>query len=90
MFGEQIPRAFLAECYAQAERADCILIVGTSATVTPAAWFPEIVLNRGGTLIEINTEPTPFSPHCAASLRGASGEILPQVVDAVRHQLAQP
>jgi NAD-dependent deacetylase len=84
MFGEPIPRAFLAECYAQAERADCIMIVGTSATVTPAAWFPEIVLDRGGTLIEVNTDPTPFSAHCVASLRGPSGEILPRIVDEVR------
>jgi NAD-dependent deacetylase len=66
-----------------------MLIVGTSATVTPAAWFPEIVLDRGGALIEINTEPTPFTPHCVASLRGASGEILPQIVDAVRQRLAE-
>jgi len=87
MFGEPIPRAFLEECHAQAERADCIMIVGTSATVTPAAWFPEIVLERGGSLIEINTEPTPFSEHCVASLRGPSGAILPLVVEAVRAEL---
>jgi NAD-dependent SIR2 family protein deacetylase len=65
------------------------MIVGTSAAVTPAAWFPEIVLERGGTLIEINTEPTPFSEHCVASLRGASGELLPLVVDAVKQRLTQ-
>lgn len=88
MFGEQIPRAFLAECYAQAERADCCVIAGTSATVTPAAWFPEIVLNNGGTLIEVNTAPTPFSPHCAAVLRGPSGELLPRLLERVRAEVA--
>lgn len=86
MFGEPIPRAFLAECQAQAERADCMIIVGTSASVTPAAWFPEMVLERGGALIEINVEPTPFSPHCAASLRGAAGEILPLILDVIKEQ----
>jgi NAD-dependent deacetylase len=89
MFGEPIPVTFLRVCHAPAERADCMLIVGTSATVTPAAWFPEIVLDRGGALIEINTEPTPFTPHCLASLRGPSGEILPKIVDAVRQRLAE-
>jgi len=84
MFGEPIPRAFLDECHAQAERADCILIVGTSATVTPAAWFPEIVLNRGGALIEINTEPTPFTAHCTVAIRAPSGDALPDIVDALR------
>jgi NAD-dependent deacetylase len=83
MFGEPIPRAWLAECYRQAEQADCILIAGTSATVVPAALFPEVVLNNGGTLVEVNTEPTPFSPHCAASLRGPAGELLPPIVERV-------
>lgn len=83
MFGEPIPRAFLDECQEQAERADCMIIAGTSATVTPAAWFPQTVLERGGALIEVNTDPTPFTPHCAAVLRGPSGELLPKLVERV-------
>ena len=84
MFGEPIPRAFLAESQRQAEIADVCLIVGTSATVYPAASIPEIVLERGGTLLEVNTEPTPFSPHCAAVLRGPSAELLPKLVEAIK------
>jgi NAD-dependent deacetylase len=88
-FGEPIPRAFLAECQQQADRADACLIVGTSATVVPAAWFPETVLNAGGALIEVNTDPTPFTPYCAAVLRGPSGELLPQLVERVKTRLAE-
>jgi NAD-dependent SIR2 family protein deacetylase len=51
--------------------------------VYPAAAFPEYVLNRGGTLVEVNTDPTPFTPYCAAVLRGPSGQLLPQLADAV-------
>jgi len=88
MFGEPIPPAFLADCYRQAETADACLIVGTSATVYPAASFPQLVLERGGTLIEINTDPTPFSDYCAAVLRGPSGELLPRLVARVRERMA--
>jgi NAD-dependent deacetylase len=88
-FGEPIPRAFLAVCQQQADRADACLIVGTSATVVPAAWFPETVLNAGGALIEINTDPTPFTPYCAAVLRGPSGELLPQLVDRLKARMAE-
>ena len=77
MFGEPIPHAFLSECQAQAERADCVIIAGTSATVTPAAYFPEIVLQAGGVVIEVNPEPTPFSSLAVAALRGPAGEVLP-------------
>ncbi len=83
MFGEPIPGAALRECYEQTERADCMLIAGTSATVTPAAWFPEIVLDHGGTVVEVNPEPTPFTHRAAATLRGPAGEVLPALVDAV-------
>jgi NAD-dependent deacetylase len=84
MFGEGIPRYALLECYAHAERADAVLIVGTSATVVPAAYFPEMVLERGGAVVEVNTDDTPFTPHAAAVLRGPAGELLPQLVRAVR------
>ena len=80
MFGEPIPREFLVECQRQAEMSDSCIIVGTSATVVPAAYFPEIVLNNGGSIIEINTEETPFTPYAAAILRGPAAELLPMLV----------
>ena len=83
MFGEPIPREFLAECYQQAELADCCIIAGTSAAVVPAAYFPEIVLRAGGTIVEVNTDDTPFTPHAAAVLRGPAGEMLPALVEAL-------
>ena len=87
MFGEPIPRAFLAECQTQADRADCVLIAGTSATVYPAAAFPEMVLRAGGTIIEVNTDETPFSAYASATLRGPAGELLPPLVAAIESSL---
>lgn len=80
MFGEPIPREFLAACQREADRADCCLIVGTSAVVYPAAAFPEIVLENGGSIIDVNTDDNPFTPHASAVLRGTAGEVLPLVV----------
>jgi NAD-dependent deacetylase len=83
MFGEPIPEAALAECYEQAERADCMLIAGTSAAVVPAAWFPGIVAENGGSLVEVNIDETPYSATAVASIRAPAGEALPQLVEAV-------
>ena len=83
MFGEPIPAAVLAECREQAELADCIIIAGTSATVVPAAWFPDIVVANGGSLIEINPDETPFAASAVAVLRGPAGEVLPALVERV-------
>jgi NAD-dependent deacetylase len=82
-FGEPIPPDVLEQCFAETAEADCMLVVGTSATVYPAAHFPVQVRERGGDLIEVNPYETELTPLCAVSLRGAAGEVLPRLADAV-------
>ena len=83
MFGEPIPRAFLDTCFEETARSDLMLVIGTSATVYPAADFPLQVLRSGGEIVEFNVDETPFSRHAAVVLRGPSGELLPRVVAAL-------
>jgi NAD-dependent deacetylase len=82
-FGEPIPPDVLAQCHQTTERCDCMLVIGTSATVYPAAWFPMQVRDRGGVLIEVNLYESELTPMCTVSLRGKAGDILPQLVQAV-------
>ncbi len=84
MFGEPIPQDVLAVCQQQAWQADCMLVIGTSAVVYPAAGFAMTAAEHGATLIEVNTTETPLSPLCQVALRGHSGEVLPVVVDALK------
>lgn len=84
MFGEPIPRLFLDACIEHTDRSDLMLVIGTSATVYPAADFPMQVLRRGGAIIEVNVDETPFTPYAAVSLRGPSGVLLPRLVEAVK------
>ena len=79
MFGEPIPRDALESCYEHAQRADAVLLVGTSAVVYPAAEFPAIAYRRGARLIEVNPQETPLTSICSAALRAPSGEALPQL-----------
>ncbi|MHB8576220.1 MAG: SIR2 family NAD-dependent protein deacylase [Dehalococcoidia bacterium] len=88
MFGEPIPPTVLEECFDAAQRADCIIVVGTSALVTPAADLPLMVLRGGGALIEVNVEETPLTRFASAILSGPSGELLPHLVEAVCHREA--
>lgn len=79
-FGEPIPPDVLAQCQEEAERCDCMLVAGTSATVYPAAQFPLDVRQRGGQLIEVNLYESELTPYCSLSLRGPSATVLPQLV----------
>ena len=87
MFGEPIPRDALASCMSEAEQADCMLLVGTTAVVTPAADFAWEIYQRGHPLIEVNPEPTVITDHCAVSMRSAAGEALPRIVDFLKRRL---
>lgn len=84
MFGEPIPRDALDSCIEQSERCDCMLLVGTSAVVYPAAGFPIDVKRSGGLLVEINPNETPLTEMCDIVVRAPAGESLPLIVDALR------
>ena len=84
MFGEPIPRSVLARCFAETERCDCIIVAGTSATVYPAASFPETVKAYGGLLIEANPDDTPLTSLADVALRSSTARSLPALVERVR------
>lgn len=79
-FGEPIPGDVLDACYEVSADCDCMIVIGTSATVYPVAQFPLDVLQRGGKLIEVNLYESELTSSCAVSLRGSSGEVLPHLV----------
>ncbi len=83
-FGEPIPPDVLEACSGEADRADCMLVAGTSATVYPAAGLPIAIAERGGDLIEVNPYPSDLSPLCRITLAGTAAEMLPALVERVR------
>ena len=85
MFGEPIPEDVLLASREQAETCDCMLLVGTSGTVNPAARLPLVAKERGATLIEINPDATSLTPYCNISLSGPSGELLPLLLKRLRN-----
>jgi NAD-dependent deacetylase len=81
MFGEPIPPDTLQACREAAERCDCMLLVGTSGTVNPAARLPLAARERGSILIEVNPEPTSLTPWCDVALAGPADDILPRLLN---------
>jgi len=83
MFGEPIPDDVMAASRAEIDKADCVLAIGTSATVRPASGLLWIAEAAGATIIEINPSETKLTPICEVSLRSTAGEALPQLVQAL-------
>jgi NAD-dependent deacetylase len=84
-FGEAIPVEALDRSFELASRAEAVMIVGTSALVSPANTIPVLAKERGAKLIEINKEETHLSGSLSdLFLKGSAGEIVPALVSAVR------
>ena len=87
-FGEPIPPDVLRDCYAAVEDCDCMLVIGTTATVYPAAEFPLEVLRRRGQVIEVNPYESELTAAATLSLAGPGGSVLPRLLHHVERRSA--
>jgi len=81
-FGEELPRHALLQAQRAATACDLFLSIGTSSVVYPAAGLIDQASRAGARVLEVNPQETPYSGRATWSLRGASGEILPQLLSA--------
>ncbi len=78
-FGEMLPAVALERAVSVTEGCDLFICIGTSTLVYPAAGLPTEALNHGATVVEINADATPLSPHATLCLHGRAGELLPAI-----------
>ena len=80
LFGEMLDSALLERAQTMTARADLCLVIGTSAVVYPAAGIPLATLHAGGRIIEVNPHATDLTRAAEVVLRGAAGEVLPELL----------
>lgn len=83
-FGENLPLEALDAAKIAAAACDVFFCIGTSTVVYPAAELPFAARGHGALVVEINRDVTPLTRKADHVLRGASGVILPALVDALR------
>jgi len=77
LFGEPIPWLAQEEAEEEARTCGILVVIGTSAQVSPACDIPRIAKESGAAVIEINTEPTSLTATVTdISLRGSASEVL--------------
>jgi NAD-dependent deacetylase len=82
-FGENLPLEALFYAKRAARESDIFISVGTSGLVEPAASLPFMALHSRAVVVEINPEATPLTPSATYVLAGPSGQVLPNLVNAV-------
>lgn len=76
-FGEGIPPVAYENSFADAEKADVCIVVGSTGEVTPASFVPRTAKQNGAVIIEINPEETLFTGQITdIHLKGKAGSIL--------------
>jgi NAD-dependent deacetylase len=75
-FGEGIPPAASTAAEMAARRTDCMLVVGSTGEVYPAALVPRRAKENGATLIEVNLEPSEFTADASVRIPLGASEAL--------------
>ena len=83
MFGEPIPKDVLKSSRDAIDESDCVIAIGTSSTVRPAAGLFWIAKSQKSKLIEINISSTKLTKVCDVAIKGSSSEILPKLIKII-------
>jgi NAD-dependent deacetylase len=83
-FGEMLPAEELRLAWEAAERADVFFSIGTSGAVYPAAQLPSVARQHGAYVVEINPNPSEQRHVMHEYIGGASGVVLPPLVETIR------
>jgi NAD-dependent deacetylase len=83
LFGEAMPAEAIGRAYDHAERADVMLVIGSSLVVAPVSHLPGIVLERGGRLAILTESETPYDDRAHVRLHGRAGVQMTEVLAAL-------
>ncbi len=76
-FGEGIPEQAYKSSFADAEKSDVCIIIGSTGEVMPASYVPQTAKQNGAVIIEINPEESGFTNQITdIHLKGKAGDIL--------------
>lgn len=85
LFGESLPNQALFGSYGLARECDLMMVIGTSAVVSPMSHMPVIAKENGANVMEINMEETFLTGFISNwIIKGKAGDILPRILKAVK------
>jgi len=87
-FGEVLPPTAIDRAFELARGARLLLVVGSALEVYPVAGLPLETVQAGGEVAIVNRGETAFDKQAVLRIEATAGELLPQVVEALRQPRA--
>ncbi len=80
-FGEAIPAEAYRKSFVEVQKADVVLVIGTTGLIVPASLIPSQAKEHGAKIIEINIEPSEYTNSITdIFLQGKACDILEQLI----------
>ncbi len=79
LFGEPLPEEPMSNAIELCKKTDLMLVIGTSLSVYPAAFLPQLAKNSGAKIILINLDGTNKDDVADIVLKGRASDILPKI-----------
>ncbi|MHC4992222.1 MAG: SIR2 family NAD-dependent protein deacylase [Planctomycetota bacterium] len=79
-FGEMLPHDAMSRAERACSACGVLLVVGTSASVYPAAWLIGLAKSAGARIVIVNTQRSEASALADVELLGPAGRILPELL----------
>jgi NAD-dependent deacetylase len=79
LFGEPMPEGPMSEAIQLCKETDLMLVIGSSLTIYPAAFLPQLAKNSGAMIILVNLEGSNRTGVADIVLRGRAREIVPKI-----------
>jgi NAD-dependent deacetylase len=83
-FGEPIPEPAQTRSIEEAQRADALLLIGTTGEIMPASAIPLLAKGKGAVILEINIEPSRYTDDITdIFIQGKASEMVDALVREV-------
>lgn len=84
-FGEGIPEPARTNAFAETEKSDAFIVIGTTGEVMPACMIPQLAKENGAKIIEINISPSAFTRTTTdVFLQGPATSIMTQLLEEIQ------
>ena len=83
-FGEGIPEPAMSNSFAEIDKADVFILIGTTGEIMPASLIPFRAKENGKKLIEINISESNYTPIADIFLKGKATEMMTKLLQELK------